>query len=79
MVNDPLYIIVLTFSLIAISITTGLFITSYIMKDSKTILFYLATNLLILNNLHSLSYINDETPFIIAKFDQKDNNEKSFI
>ena len=57
MVNDPLYIIVLTFSLIAISITTGLFITSCIMKDSKTILFYLATNLLILNNLHSLSYI----------------------
>ena len=57
MVDDPLYFMVLTFSLIAISITTGLFITSCIMKDSKTILFYLGTNLLVLNNLPSLSYL----------------------
>ena len=57
MLNDSLYIIVLTFSLISISITTGLFITSCLMKYSKTILFYLAANLLVLNNIHSFSYI----------------------
>ena len=59
MFNDSLYLIVLTFSLISICITTGLFITSCIMKDSKTILFYLAANLLVLNNIHSFSYIID--------------------
>ena len=40
-------------------ITTGLFIISCIRKESKTILFYLSVNLLILNNIHSFSYIID--------------------
>ena len=59
MVFDSLYIIVLSFSIIALCLILSLFILLCLMKSQKTSIFYLIINLLILNNLHSFSYLFD--------------------
>ena len=59
MLFDSLYIIVLSFSILALCITSSMFIMLCLMKSPKTFIFYLVVNLLILNNLHSFSYIID--------------------
>ena len=56
---DSLYIIVFSFSIIALCLILSLFILLCLMKSQKTSIFYLIINLLILNNLHSFSYLFD--------------------
>ena len=54
---DSIYIVVLSFSIIAFCLILSLFILLCLMNSPKTYIYYLVINLLILNNLHSFSYL----------------------